>query len=131
MDKITQINLVLKDYFDLNKTVKIIPAKNMMPYFVLAGIFSKDEKNGLPIHYLLRKLETLNQLSNIPYAVADKKTVYTKWYFESEKCSVQDLLKIEQKMLKAKLKKAKKKVKKKTVPKKTIQSSLNLIFPKS
>lgn len=44
MDKYTQINLILKDYFDLNLGVKQIHAKDMMPYFVLAGIFKKDEK---------------------------------------------------------------------------------------
>lgn len=111
MDKITQINLVLKDYFDLNKNVKIVPAKNMMPYFVLAGIFSKDEKNGLPIHYLLKKLSTLNQLSNIPYAFDEKKAVYTKWFFRSENHSVAEIMKINTKILKKKTKEKKKKVK--------------------
>lgn len=62
MDKYTQINLVLKDYFQLNLGVKQIPAKDMMPYFVLAGIFKKDQKNGLPIRNLIRQLDTSNQL---------------------------------------------------------------------
>lgn len=112
MDKITQINLILKDYFDLNKNVKIIPAKNMMPYFVLAGIFSKNDKNGLPIHYLLKKLKKLNQLSNIPYTFAEKKAVYTKWFFRSENHSVAEIMKIQNKILKIKIKDKSKKVKK-------------------
>ena len=43
VDKITNINLVLKDYFDLNKSVDRVVARDMMSYFVLAGIFEKDE----------------------------------------------------------------------------------------
>ena len=104
MHKITQINLVLKDYFDLNKNVKIVPAKNLMPYFVLAGIFSKDEKNGLPIHYLLKKLEAKNQLNFIPFASAIKKEVYTKWVFESKNLSTDKIIGIENKIIKSKLK---------------------------
>ena len=107
MHKITQINLVLKDYFDLNKNVKIVPAKNMMPYFVLAGIFSKDEKNGLPIHYLLKKLETQSQLSFIPFATAIKKEVYTKWVFENKNISTDKIIAIQTKIEKSKTKKSK------------------------
>ena len=102
MDKITKINLVLKDYFDLNKTVKKIPARDMMSYFVLAGVFSKDEKNGLPISILLRKLDANNQLQLIPFVFADRKSVYTKWYFQSETCSVSQIVKIQNKILKKK-----------------------------
>ncbi len=132
MDKYTQINFVLKEYFDHNKTVKIVAAKDMMPYFVLAGIFSKDIENGLPIRNLINDLERKNLTKNIPYLFADKKLVYTKWYFQSKKKTVQDLLKIEQKIRKAKAK-SKKNAKKatKSVPKKAIQPTLELIFPKS
>ena len=109
MDKITQINLVLKDFFDLNKTVKKVPARNMMPYFVLAGIFLKDEKNGLPISYLLRKLDANNQLNLIPFVFADRKSVYTKWFFQSENCSVTQIVKIQNKISKKKISDRKKK----------------------
>ncbi len=102
MDKITKINLVLKDYFDLNKSVKKIPARDMMPYFVLAGVFSKVEKDGLPIKHLLKKLDANNQLKLIPFAHADRKSVYTKWYFQSESCSVSQIVKIQNKILKKK-----------------------------
>ena len=106
MHKITQINLILKDYFELNFSVKKVAVKNMMPYFVLGGVFKKDEKNGLPIQILLRKLEEKNQLKLIPFALADKKTVYTKWYFESRNVSTATILKIQSKLV------AKKKLKK-------------------
>ena len=78
-----------------------------MPYFVLAGIFSKDEKNGLPIHYLLKKLESKNQLNWIPFATAIKKEVYTKWIFENKNLSTDKIIAIQKKIEKLKLKKIK------------------------
>ena len=81
MDKITQINLVLKEYFALNKTVRIVPAKDMMPYFILAGIFPADHSNGTPIRALLRKLDAANKLRRIPFAVAERKIKNTSWFF--------------------------------------------------
>lgn len=106
MHKLTQINLILKDYFDLNKNVKKIPAKNMMPYFVLAGIFTKNEKNGLPIHYLLKKLEANEKLNFVPFAKAIKKEVYTKWVFENKNVTTDKIISIENKIMKSKLKKS-------------------------
>ena len=102
MDKFTQINLVLKDYFELNINVKQVLAKDMMPYFVLAGIFKKDQKNGLPIQYLIRKLDESNQLSILPYLFADRKKVYTKWYFISGNHSINKIVKIQNLILKKK-----------------------------
>jgi hypothetical protein len=108
MDKFTQINLVLKDYFELNTSVKKIPAKDLMPYFVLAGIFKKDQKNGLPIRNLITKLDENRQLNLIPYLFADRKTVYTKWYFLSAKHSLSKIIKIQNTILKRKSNKKKK-----------------------
>lgn len=82
MSKISQINKVIKDYFELNKSVKIIPAKDMMPYFILAGVFSKDNKNGLPIRSVLRRLDEKKQLYQIPFVYADRKDVNTNWFFQ-------------------------------------------------
>jgi hypothetical protein len=81
MDKITQINLVLKEYFALNKTVRMVPAKDMMPYFILAGIFPSDHNNGRPIRDLLRKLDADKKLRRIPFAVAERKIKNTSWFF--------------------------------------------------
>jgi DNA polymerase II large subunit len=81
MDKITQINVVLKEYFTLNKTVRVVPAKDMMPYFILAGIFPSDYNNGRPIRALLRKLDADNKLRRIPFAVAERKIKNTSWFF--------------------------------------------------
>ena len=85
MDKIKQINLVLKEYFTLNKSVRIVPAKDMMPYFILAGIFPADHNNGQPILALLRKLDAANKLRRIPLALADRKVKNTSWFFRRSK----------------------------------------------
>ena len=82
MAKINQIKLVLKEYFELNKSVSIIPAKDMMPYFILAGIFEKDVKKGKPIREVLRRLDAKNELHQIPYVYAERKLKNTNWYFQ-------------------------------------------------
>ena len=84
MAKTTQINQVLQSYFEENKGVKSIPAKDMMPYFILAGVFAKDEKNGLPIRNVLRRLDKNNQLHLIPYVFAERKEVNTNWFFQQK-----------------------------------------------
>jgi len=81
LDKIPHFNRVIQMYFEQNKSVSIIPAKDLMPYFVRVGIFSKDEKNGLPIRKILRQLDKANQLSSIPYVIAERKTKNTNWFF--------------------------------------------------
>ena len=85
MDKITQINLVLKEYFTLNKAVSILPAKDMMPYFILAGIFPADHNNGQPILAILRKLDAIKKLRLIPFALGERKIKNTSWYFRNSK----------------------------------------------
>jgi len=88
MSKISQFNKVLLEYFEINKSVKIIPAKDMMPYFILAGVFNKDTKNGLPIRAVLRRLDANNQLHLIPYVFAERNTANTNWYFQRSSGSI-------------------------------------------
>jgi hypothetical protein len=82
MSKTSQINTVVQEYFELNKSVNTIPVQDMMSYFILAGIFVKDNKNGLPIRAVLRKWDDKNQLHLIPYVYADRKEVNTNWFFQ-------------------------------------------------
>lgn len=82
MVKISQINTVIREYFEINKSVNAIPAKDMMPYFILAGIFPKDTKNGFPIRNVLHRLDDKNQLYLIPFVYAERKEVNTNWYFQ-------------------------------------------------
>lgn len=81
MDRIAHINQVLTAYFQKHSTEKIMPAKDMMPYFIQAGIFQKDHKNGLPIRNVLRALDNRQQLHQIPFAIAIRKQLNTYWYF--------------------------------------------------
>lgn len=81
MDKTAQINKVVKSYFEKNKDVDIVPAKDLMPEFIKAGIFIKDHKNGLPIRKVLRDLKETNQLHLIPFAHGVQKTTNTYWFF--------------------------------------------------
>jgi len=83
MKNIQKINTVIKEYFDLNKSIKILPAKDLMPQFIKAGIFSKDYKNGLPIRNMLRDLDKKNELSLIPYTIAERKMKNTNWFFRN------------------------------------------------
>lgn len=80
--KIEKINKVLANYFEQNKSVKLIPALDLMDEFVAAGIFKSDsERAGLPIRKILRELDAKDKLYLIPYVVAERKAQYTYWYF--------------------------------------------------
>ncbi|MFI8605075.1 hypothetical protein ACIGCP_11465 [Cellulophaga baltica] len=81
MEKIAQINKVLQSYFEKNKDLDIVPAKDLMPEFIKASIFTKDYKNGLPIRKVLRDLKATNQLHRIPFAHGIQKTKNTSWFF--------------------------------------------------
>lgn len=81
MEKITKINSVVIDYFQKNETIIEIPAKDLMPEFIKAKVFVADQKNGLPIRQILRKLDAQNQLHLIPSVYADRKAINVNWYF--------------------------------------------------
>ena len=81
MDKTVQINSVLKSYFEKNKDVTMVHAKDLMPEFIKVGIFAKDHRNGLPIRKVLRDLKETNQLHLIPFAHGVQKTKNTSWFF--------------------------------------------------
>lgn len=81
MEKISQINAVIKFFFEKNKLTSEILAKELMPNFVKVGIFVEDVKNGLPLRKILRKLDEQNQLHLIPFVYADRKAKNINWYF--------------------------------------------------
>lgn len=84
--KIARINQVVTDYFKSNPSVNKIPAMDLMPEFVKAGIFNKDyEREGLPIRNLLRKLDRNNELGKIPSVLPERKSKNTNWYFQRPK----------------------------------------------
>lgn len=81
MEKVKAIQKVVEDYFYNNPSVSIIPAKDLMPYFIKANIFTKDEKNGLPIRKVLRQLDERNELHLLPNVIAERKAKNTNWFF--------------------------------------------------
>jgi len=83
MNTIDQINRAVEDYFDKNKSISEIPAKDLMPLFVKMGIFTADSKDrpGKPLRFFLRKLDKQNNLQLIPLLYADRKGENTFWYF--------------------------------------------------
>src|SRR5690606_24107507 len=88
MNKHSEINKVLKDFFENNPNIHKIAAKELMPNFIMAGIFPKDTKVGLPIRSLLRKLDASNNLHLIPYVFAQRNTANTNWFFQRTKGAV-------------------------------------------
>lgn len=81
------INSVIATYFEKNTATTIIPAKELMPEFIAAGIFKKDFKNGKPIRDVLRGLSRTEQLHLIPYVHTEQKEEHTYWYFIPENAS--------------------------------------------
>lgn len=84
MEKIYQINTVVKFFFENNTSLWEIPAKELMSNFVKAGIFVEDKKSGLPIRIILKKLDAQNQLYLIPFVYADRKAKNVNWYFRRD-----------------------------------------------
>src|SRR5690606_11326695 len=71
--KIILIKQIIEKFFIDNSSIDIIPAKDLMPNFVDAGIFNKDFKKGKPIRDLLRKLDKENKPTMINNRYADRK----------------------------------------------------------
>jgi len=78
---ITKINSVIQAYFEHNATIIKVRAKDLMPHFIDAGIFRKDEKHGLPIREILRDLDRADNLQSIPFVFAERIDKNTNWYF--------------------------------------------------
>jgi len=81
MANLDLINEVIKTYFERNKDVQTVLAKDLMPEFIKAGVFNADQKGGLPIRKVLRDLDSKNELHLIPKALAERKSVNTNWFF--------------------------------------------------
>ena len=82
-DNIAKINEIITEYFNTHE-VDCIPAKDMMPAFINAGIFTKDTKKGLPFRKVLRELDKENALDKIPFVHAERKEKNTYWYLVRE-----------------------------------------------
>lgn len=82
LTKIELINRLIWDYFKINPNTELIPAKDLMPEFVDAGIFKLDVKDGKPIRDILRGLDKEGRLNEIPFVHPERKRKNTNWYFK-------------------------------------------------
>jgi hypothetical protein len=80
-EKIKLINEVVRSFFQVNKDIEKVLAKDLMPQFIKAGIFEKDHRNGLPIRQLLRDLDEIKAVDKITAIQPERKKVNTNWYF--------------------------------------------------
>lgn len=83
-ENIVKINEVIAQYFKDNTAVDWIPAKAIMSELIKAGVFNKDEKKGLPIRKVFRKLDKEEQLSKIPTVHAERRSENVYWYLVRE-----------------------------------------------
>jgi len=83
-EKVKQINSVISGYFEDSTKEDSIAVKELMPDFIKAGIFTKDQKNGLPIRKVLRALDEQKALDKIPNAHPERREQHTYWYFLRE-----------------------------------------------
>lgn len=80
--KAGRIDQVVRDYFEKNKSVEEIPAKNLMKTFIEKGIFLKDQKDGKPIRDFLRELDAAGKLSLLKHVKVIRKDINRGWYFK-------------------------------------------------
>jgi hypothetical protein len=83
-ETIIKINKVIAQYFKDNTAVDWIPAKEIMSELIKAGVFNKDEKKGLPIRKIFRKLDKEEQLEKIPAVHAERRSENVYWYLVRE-----------------------------------------------
>jgi hypothetical protein len=79
-----KINEVITNYFIARPEVDWIPAKEIMPDLIKAGIFKKDEKSGLPLRKILRSLDEKDALDEIPSVHPERIGKNTYWYLVKE-----------------------------------------------
>ena len=80
-ERIKNINQVISDYFENSTKENTVAVKELMPFFITAGLFTTDHKRGLPIRKVLRELDEQNALDKIPSVHAERKDKSTFWYF--------------------------------------------------
>jgi len=83
-ENIAKINEVIAQYFEENTSIDWIPAKAIMPELIKAGVFNKDEKKGLPIRKVFRKLDKETELDKIPSVHVERRSENVYWYLVRE-----------------------------------------------
>jgi hypothetical protein len=83
-DIIDKINEAITAYFETTSKEDWVPAKLLMPDLIKAGVFIKDEKNGMPLRRIFRELDKANSLDKIPTIHAERSGENTYWYLVRE-----------------------------------------------
>jgi hypothetical protein len=83
-DNIDKINEVITEFFKTSSKADWVPAKLIMPDLIKAGVFIKDEKNGMPLRRVFRELDKDNELTKIPNLHAERSGENTYWYLVRE-----------------------------------------------
>lgn len=83
-DRISEINKVVDNYFNTNSKKDWIPVKDIMADLVKAGVFTKDNKKGLPLRKVLRALDKENKLNTLPRVHAERTDTAVYWYLVRE-----------------------------------------------
>jgi hypothetical protein len=84
MTDIENINKAVELFFNENPTSEIAKPKDLMPICVKIGMFRNDNKAGLPLRNLLRKLDKISKLDLIPSLRPVRKAKNTYWFFYRE-----------------------------------------------
>jgi NADH dehydrogenase/NADH:ubiquinone oxidoreductase subunit G len=83
-DKVAQINKVIDNYFNTNIDKDWIPVKDIMPDLIQMGVFTKDQKKGLPLRKVLRALDKENVLNRMPSVHTERTETTIYWYLVRE-----------------------------------------------
>lgn len=80
IQKALRIKKAVTEYFENSGQTKVM-AKDLMTLFISKDIFTKDQKEGLPIRDFLRHLDENNHLHLIPQIHIEQKDKNKNWYF--------------------------------------------------
>jgi hypothetical protein len=80
IQKALRIRKAVAEYFENSNQTKIA-AKDLMPFFIIKGIFNLDHREGLPIRDFLRHLDENQHLHLIPQVYFEQKEKNKNWYF--------------------------------------------------
>lgn len=80
-EQINTINEVVKNYFITHRNFSQVPATQLMPELIAAGVFKKNVGDGLPILELLALLERSGAIQMIPQVFSEVKDKKNNWYF--------------------------------------------------
>lgn len=80
IDRGQEVDRLIKAWFQRSGAESAKP-KDLMPYLIQQGFFSKDHREGYPLRRLLNQLHDAGKLSVITTAGFDQKAKNKNWYF--------------------------------------------------